>query len=552
MQRDANPYPSVIAGDLEVQMNRVRFVACLLVTACAALAGCSGTAAPRQSVNRIVYGLTLAPSGFDPHIYQSSEIGLVLRQVYDTLLYRDPDTGAFVPGLAESWSVSPDQTVYTFTLKQGVTFHDGTPFNAAAVGANLNRISAPETRSQYALALLGPYAGYELVDDRTIAIRLAEPFSPLLDALSQFYLGIASPTALGAYSVERYQFHQVGTGPYRFVEYIPDQRIVLRRNPDYVWGPPFYEAPATGVIEEVEFRFYTDPTTRLAALEQGVAQVMGELQPADARTLVGDSRIQVVAVTVPGQPDQFLFNTRRFPTDNLTFRQALLTGTNRQIVVDTVYQGFSPPAFGPLSTGVQFRTDAGSALYRFDPQQARALISTLGYVDSDNNGYWDADGGDLTVRVIVPPWGDYRQIVQLLQDQWRAIGVRLESISVPDFPTLLATVTEGQYNLVAFTTYGVDPAYLRTFFVTDAPRNWMGYSSPEIDALVADAVRQLDPGIRQERYAVVQQAIMDQALILPLRERVNLNGVSSRINNLRFDVYGWYPILYNASYQGNG
>src|SRR5690606_547926 len=197
----------------------------------------------------------LSPSGFDPHVHQSSEMGIVLRQVYDTLIYRDPfNGGAFVPGLAESWSVSTDQTIYTFTLKEGVTFHDGTPFNAAAVAANLNRIVAPETRSQYALALLGPYSGFEIIDDRTIAIRLSEPFSPLLDALSQFYLGIASPTALNSFSIERYQFNQVGTGPYRFVEYIPDQRLILRRNPDYAWGPSFYDAPESGIIEEIEFR----------------------------------------------------------------------------------------------------------------------------------------------------------------------------------------------------------------------------------------------------------------------------------------------------------
>ena len=151
---------------------------------------------------------------------------------------------------------------------------------------------------------------------------------------------------------------------------------------------------------------------------------------------------------------------------------------------------------------------------------------------------------------IVPPWGEYRQMVQLLQDQWRTIGVKLATVSVPDFPTLLARVTEGNYNLVAFTTYGVDPAFLRQYFVAGAPRNWTGFGSTELDALIADAVRQLDPAIRQERYGIVQQ-VSDQVLILPLRQRINLNGVSARVTNLRFDVYGWYPILYNASYLGN-
>lgn len=520
----------------------------VLSASCAVFTACADNPSAEGSRNRIVYGLTLSPSGFDPHINQSSEIGIVLRQVYDTLIYRDPDTGQFVPGLAESWTVSADQTTYTFTLKQGVVFHDGTPFNAAAVGTNLARITAPETRSQAALQLLGPYAGYEISDDYTISIILAEPFSPLLDGLSQFYLGIASPTALSAYPNERYQFNQVGTGPFTFFEYVPDERIVLRRNPNYAWGPPFYKPPDTNPIEEIEFRFFVDPSTRLTALEQGDAQVVGELPPSDARVVVGSSVIDLQTVPIPGQPDQFLFNIRQFPTDNPTLRQALLIGLNRQAIVDNIYQGFSPVAQGPLTPGVQFYYEVSVDQYEFDVQQARALISTLGYVDADNNGYWDAANGDLTVRVLVPPWGEYRQIVQVLQDQWRTIGVRVEPVAVPDFPSLVDAVDSGDYNLVSFTSYGVDPSFLRTYFTTGGARNWTGFSNPEFDNLFREAVQQLDPQLRTERYAAIQQAIMDQALILPIRQRVNLNGVSSRVRGLRFDIYGWYPILYNASY----
>lgn len=519
---------------------------------CISATACTPNSSPVVSRNRIVYGLTLSPSGFDPHVNQSSEIGIVLRQVYDTLVYRDPDTGQFVPGLAESWTVSPDQTTYTFTLKQGVTFHDGTPFNAAAVGTTLARITAPETRSQAALGLLGPYAGYEISDDYTISIILAQPFSPLLDGLSQFYLGIASPAALNTYSNERYQFNQVGTGPYIFVEYIPDERIVLRRNPNYAWGPPFYQPPAANPIEEIEFRFFTDPSTRLTALEQGDAQVIGELPPSDARVVVGSSVIDLQTVRIPGQPDQFLFNIRQFPTDNPTFRQALLIGLNRQTIVDNIYQGFSPAAQGPLTPGVQFYLDVSADQYQFDVQQARALISTLGFVDADANGYWDDPNGDLTLRVLVPPWGEYRQIVQVIQDQWRTIGVRVEPVAVPDFPSLVSAVDSGDYNLVSLTSYGVDPAFLRTYFTTDAARNWTGFANAEFDNLMRDAVQQLDPGLRAERYGAIQQAIMDQALILPIRNKVNLIGVSSRVHGLRFDVYGWYPIIYNASYDPSG
>jgi peptide/nickel transport system substrate-binding protein len=162
--------------------------------------------------NRIVYGLTLMPSGFDPHINASSELGIVLRSVYDTLLYRDPQTKAFVPGLADKWQISGDGLTYTFHLKTGVKFHDGTPFDASAVAANLDRITAPATRSQKAVFMLGPYDHYAVVDPQTIQVVLKSPYAPLLDAFCQVYLGMASPTALKAY--DPLPVPPDGTGPF--------------------------------------------------------------------------------------------------------------------------------------------------------------------------------------------------------------------------------------------------------------------------------------------------------------------------------------------------
>jgi peptide/nickel transport system substrate-binding protein len=204
---------------MRTAISRVGFLVLLCLSISCSTRAQSGETFVAQ--HRIVYGLTLQPGTFDPHIGASSELGIPLRSVYDTLVYRDPDSLEFVPGLATSWTISPEGLIYTFALRQGVTFHDGTPFNAQAVAANLDRITNPVTASQKALSLLGSYAGYEIADDYTIRILLSEPFSPLLDSLSQVYLGIASPTALAEYTNERYQFHQVGTGPFEFVQRPP-------------------------------------------------------------------------------------------------------------------------------------------------------------------------------------------------------------------------------------------------------------------------------------------------------------------------------------------
>lgn len=509
------------------------------------LAACSGGREQQStSLNRVIYGLTLPPSGIDPHVNSSSELGIPLRQVYDTLVYRDPTTKDFTQGLATEWTISPDGLVYTFKLRQGVTFHDGTPFNAQAVAANLDRITDPNTASQKAVFLLGPYAGYEIADDYTILIKLSQPYSPLLDSLSQVYLGIASPKALSEYSLERYQFHQVGTGPFEFDEYVPGDRIVLRRSPNYAWGPAFYKP---GNLNEIEFRFFTDAATRSAALESSAAQIMGELLPTDARALTANSAVQLLPQPIPGQPLQFLFNTRRFPTDNRSVRQAILYGTNRNTIIDAVFQRFSPIAWGPLSANTLFYSRDMIGLYAQDTGQAQALLESAGFQDSDNNGYLDINGVELQVTVIVPPWGLIPQVAQLLQDQWRTIGIRATLEPVPTRNALIEAVKTGEYNLVAYYTFGLDPSFLNQFFLSDSPDNWTGYANPGLDNTLLEAERQTDVNARQSLYAQAQRLIMDEALILPIRDYVNLNAASANLQGLTFDSYGWFPLLDNVT-----
>lgn len=521
-------------------------IVCLfLLVACAPALGAQSTPG-----NRIVYGLSFEPSGIDPHINASAELGIPLRQVYDTLVYRDPTTGEFVPGLAETWEISTDGTRYTFHLRQDVTFHDGTPFNAQAVAANLDRILDPDVASQKAIFMLGPFADYEIVDDYTITLILAQAYAPLLDSLSQVYLGIASPTALQAVSRERYQFHQVGTGPYEFVEYVPGDRIVIHRSPNYAWGPSFYQPPAENAIDEVEFRFLTDASARALALEAGDVQVVGEILPTDARALATEGGIQIIQVGIPGQPLQFLMNTTRFPTGDRAIRQALITGTNREAISAAIFQRFSPAAWGPLSAATPFYFSQLQGVFSYSLADAQALLTQAGYTDADEDTYLDADGGDLTVRVIVPPWGQIPDVAQLLADQWRQLGIRTELIPVPTRGALFEEVGKGEFNLVAWYDFGADPALLNQYYLSDGTLNWTGYTNATLDGLLIQAVATTDPGSRAALYAQVQQIIMQEALILPIRDYVNLNGASTRIQNLHFDRYGWFPLLPNAAYVG--
>ncbi len=508
----------------------------------AVLTACTASPADKP-VPRLGYGLTLTPTGFDPHIHASAELGIPLRSVYDTLVFRDPATGEFVPGLTTEWTVSTDGLTYTFKLRQDVTFHDGTRFDAAAVVANFERIFAPETGSQKAAFMIPTFTRAEFVDNYTVTITLSEPYAPLLDSLAQVYFGMASPTALKEYDVDTYQFHQVGTGPFRFVEYIPADRLVLERNPNYAWAPPIYQNKGAPNVERIEFRFFTDPTTRALALESGDVQVMGELLPTDAELLAGNTRVQIFPVSIPGQPLQFYLNTQRWPTNDLTVRRALLLGANRTEIVDSVFQGFSPVAHGPLSAVTQYFEPALVNAFAFDYAQARALLESVGFADANGDRVLEFQDQPLKLDVVIPPWGLLPQVAQLLEAQWEALGADVHLVQVPSFAALQAAAAEGAYNALALNFFGVDPSLLNTFYLSDGAMNWSRVENLDLDLLLLEGARTRDPERRQTIYREVQRLIMDLALIIPIRDYVNLNGASAELQDLRFDAYGFFPIL---------
>jgi peptide/nickel transport system substrate-binding protein len=519
---------------------------CLLMSAIAILwllgAG-SADGGSSGDETRIVYGLTLNPSGFDPHIHISNELGIPFFSVYDTLVYRHPQTMEFVPGLAERWEMSADGLSWTFFLRDDVTFHDGEPFNAQAVAVNLDRIMDPDTRSGKAKLLLGPYTGYTVSDDYTITINLSEPYAPLLDGLSQVYLGIASPKALAEYTNNTYQWHQVGTGPYMLEDIVPGEKIVLRRNPDYAWGPIFYADVTEQSIDVVEFRFYTDSATRSLALESGEVQIVGELLPTDAELLLGNPAINLHRSPIAGLPQQFLINTQRL--DDPMLRQALIYATNRTAIADAIFRGQSPVAHGPLTSVTPFYDEAVEQMYPYDPDYARDVLAGLGYSDSDSDGIVENNGEPLQLTMVFANWNQLADVAQLIQSQWRDVGIDLELVQVPDYPTLVERKNEGEFDLIGFYDFGVDASLLNSYYMTGGANNWSGFSDPEVDAWLEEATRQSDEDTRAMLYASVQQRIMEQAVVLPIREYVNLNGATANLDGVIFTAQGWWPLLRN-------
>lgn len=525
-------------------MDRSRRLALVLCAACLMLISCA--AQPTASAGaKLVYGLTLAPSGIDPHIDVSSELGIPLNSVYDTLVYRS-GTGELRPMLAESWSVSADGREYTFFLRDGVLFHDGTPFDAAAVKRTLDRITDPDTGSRKAVSLLGPYSGSRVVDERTVVVELSEPFAPLLDSFSQVFLAPASPAALDKWG-EEYQFHQVGTGPFAFKEYVPKDHLTLVRNEKYVPIPGTYERDGSPEVEQVEFRFLVEPAVRLPALEAGDADVVGEIPPQDAARIAAEESIDLMPVAIPGLPLVGFLNTQTAPTDDLRVRQALLLAVDRAEITRTVFGGYSPPATGPLSRNHPDYLETEAGALAPDPTGAVGLLEEAGW-QMGSDGVRRKDGQTLTVRALVMTWGLVPQVSQLLQAQWRSVGVDLQLEEVT-FTSALAAVEANDYGIIFWSEPGTDGDLLTSFFHSPpiGQRNWSQVNSPELDRLLDEARVETDQERRSSLYAQAQRYITAEALVIPIRDYVNLNGVRACVDDLSFDSRGWYPKLYDLS-----
>jgi peptide/nickel transport system substrate-binding protein len=505
------------------------------------------TATPEPPGGEITYGLTLVVSGIDPHAGSSSELGIFLTSVYDPLVWQDLE-GNFHPGLAKDWELSDDGLVYTFYLRDDVTFHDGEPFNAEAVKANFDRIVNPDLGSRKAVYMMGTYDYTEVVDDYTVKVHFTEPYAPFLDSASQVYLSMASPKALEEWGLEQYADHQVGTGPFMISEYVAKDHIVLVKNPDYNWAPDFMMHQGPAYLDQITFRFYPDPATRVPALESGEVQIMGEIPPIEANRLMTDPRFAIYPTNIPGQSLQLWMNTEKVPTDDLLVRQALLYGCDREAIVNGVFRGFSPVAYGPLGRSTPFYSPAVEGMYAYDLAKAQSLLDEAGWVDTDGDGIREKDGQDLTLNMILMGWGSMPEVGTAMQGLYRQLGVQVDA-EILTYPAALEAAANSEHNMIPNAISSSDPDILANYFHSDnidGGFSWSRYADPELDRLLEEGARTMDPAERAELYAQAQQIIMDQALIIPIRDYVNLNGARSSVKGLRYSLQGWFPWLYDV------
>lgn len=497
-----------------------------------------------QEGGTLTWAYIQKPRSLDPNVWTGGSDNDVMRQIFDPLIW-SVAPGEFIPGLAESWEVSEDALVYTFNLRQDVTFHDGSPFNAESVKFTFDRIVDPETRSLQA-GNLGPYDRTEVIDEYTVAVYFTEPFAPFLTNISSTSLSPASPTAVERLG-EDYALSPVGTGPFMFDQWEGND-LHLVRNPDYNWAPAMMSNQGQAYLDRIIVREVREPATRMVTLRTGEANYTHYPVFEDLESFQADG-FNIHQAPRPGFTKSMPINMDRAPTDDLRVRQAINYGIDKELVVDIVISGWGMPAYGPLKRGTFGYDPMVEEYYNYDPDLAASLLEEAGWVDSDGDGIRDKDGQNLTVDLIMFDSGINASMAEFIQALLFEMGFEA-NLDITAYDAFAQRVNETTYNLAEMNWASSDPnlVLFNMFHSSQAGAggqfNRTRIQSDAMDSLIEGARSALTPEVREDILAEIQEYAVENALILPLWDSDWVLMSAPEVRGQAFDPEG-RPLFHN-------
>lgn len=478
------------------------------------------------------------PDGIDPHQCNYNNCFIISRKVADTLVARGPNN-EIKPFLATSWEASPDGKSYTFKLRDDVKFHDGTPFNAEAVKANFDRIVDPATKSKLAINYLGPYDGAEVIDEYTIKINFKEPYAPFFNVFAG-YIPMLSPASFDR-PLEESNWAPIGSGPWKFEKLVPNDSVVLVKNPDYNWAPEIFQHQGPPYIDVLTFRFIREDATRAAVLQNGEVQAVYGVPEASLATFKAETdKYWIQEAVMPGPGVHYVFNAGRAPTDDVKLRQALMYATDQEMILKTVYLGQGLPLKGLLSSVTSCYDEAANTMYSFDMEKAKALLDEAGWLLNEKTGFREKDGKRLTVGITSVAVGKGPEIGEVVQALWASLGIDARNITLPNSAVQVPTAQSGDFDVIWRDFGATDPNILSTLFhgKNIGPGKGWNFSHlvlPDLDALLDKGDVTVDQTERCKVYAEAQKIIQENALTIPIRPRLIFLGGLPQVHDLQVD-----------------
>jgi peptide/nickel transport system substrate-binding protein len=496
-------------------------------------ASSSGAGSP-QAGGTLRYGLSGAPTCADPAQSGSNQTIYVARQVVDSLTDQDPETGALTPWLAESWDVSSDASSFTFHLRDGVTFSDGTPFTADSVKKNFDAILGTLTAAKAALAAsyLAGYTGSTVVDPLTVQVNFAAPNAQFLQATSTVQLGFLSDADVAKSAEQRCAGDLSGTGPFVYESYVQDRSATLVKRTGYAWGSDVFAHDGEAYLDRIEFTIVPESGVRSGSLASGQLDAVSDALPQDAPQIEGAGG-RILTTSNPGVPFGFQPNVTRGVLADPVVRAAIVPAINRQELVDTVLG----PDFEPATSTLASRTPDYVALsdVTYDPDAAKKILDDAGWVPG-SDGIRAKNGTPLSFSVTFSSvFAGNQAILELVQQQLRQVGIdlRLDLVSTAE-----QTARQGSkdYDSTYYNSTRADGDILRTAFGLDGRNLNARGPIPELDEVLAAQLRTTDPQQRGELIERAQQLVLDNGLWLPTVELSQAIGAGPAVQDLKFEA----------------
>jgi peptide/nickel transport system substrate-binding protein len=474
-------------------VSRSRVFARIVLGAAFGVALIAGPADARKQGGSITVGLELDIPGFDPlkvGVFDTSA-ETAAAAIFDTLTYLD-DKGEAQPKLALSWTHSDEFKTWTFKLRPGVKFQDGTPFNAEAVKANFDRQKDPANKCRCAFYIAFIH-DVQAPDELTLVYNLNDPSVnlPAIITLQSSNNVIQSPTAWKTRG-DDYNRNPVGTGPYILKSWTAGDRMVLERNPDY-WnkGHPY--------LDRIVLKPLPDAQSRFASLQSGEADIVWDDESDADNILKAQKDPKMTVHTYAGSgASVYAFNTKVAPFDDVRVRQALVMAIDRNKMSQAITNGLSRPASNPYGDGSWVKCKDDGALPT-DTEKARALIKDYG------------KPVDFKMIVTATPRG--RTVGQVLQQFWKQVGANME-IEQVDQATIVPRAFMRQFQLTPWRIIDLadpDPQMYANFH-SGSPVALANFSNPELDNLLEHARTTADAGKRIDDYCAISRLINQEAI----------------------------------------
>ncbi len=493
----------------------------------------------------VVFGTNQEPLQLDAFAALSVNDMAVVAQIYETLVILGQGMQIH-PGLATHWSASADATEVTFTLRQGVTFHNGDPLNAEVVKAHFDRMKGDVSGSQTALIATN-YQDTEVIDDYTVKLVFSKPVPDILIDLGAPGAAITNAAAVEALGDDAGR-QPIGTGPFIFEEWVEGSHISMVRNPDWTWGAfSFYGTTGPARVERVIFRYIPDEQARTAALSTGEIHFLDLVPFQNIAPLEALDGITVEGFSLPGMPQANAINPNISPTSDIRVRQAILHAVDQDAIVQAVFFGRAPAAYGPLSSDFPEYDPIVETYYPLDPARSVELLDEAGWALGD-------DGirrkGDETLSVKIIENASWNPWVDLLQAQLRDVGFDAEIITHEGGGYYTVT-GETQFALPSMgDVFGSPATIYRDFHSTSiGPGNInVGHiDDPQVDAFLEAASVEVNIGKRAEILSEFQRYMMDQAYMVPIIELHFFTAFSDALSGFSVDGTGFYKYFAGAS-----